>query len=393
MQPAANTKLRTGELVERAIAFVEQYAEEHGWSIFQLRRRRDEIVNQVTEQGTYHHTFEELVFGARVAWRNHSRCIGRLYWQSLIVRDCRQIRRTDDILQALHEHIRIAFNGGVIQSVVSIFAPCEMEADHPFRLRNPQLFRYAGYEQCDGTVLGDPLNLSLTDEALRLGWQPGTRTSFDVLPWIFEDEGIPRFHSIPEHLVHEVPIVHPHLPWFAEFGLRWHALPVVSDMSLEIGGLTYPLCPFNGWYMGTEIASRNFADETRYNVLRRIAEGMSLNMRHEGALWRDRALVELNAAVLHSFHVSGVRIVDHHTASNHFMKHIERERCAGRSVPADWSWIVPPMSSSATKVFHLEMEDGSPAPRFVRKGQGSEEPGQVLSSPRGTCPHPRHPFG
>ena len=33
----------------------------------------------------------ELAFAARVAWRNSSRCIGRLYWRSLRVRDRRQV--------------------------------------------------------------------------------------------------------------------------------------------------------------------------------------------------------------------------------------------------------------------------------------------------------------
>ena len=27
---------------------------------------------------------------------------------------------------------------------------------------------------------------------------------------------------------------------------------------LKIGGITYPTAPFNGWYMVTEIAVRNF---------------------------------------------------------------------------------------------------------------------------------------
>ena len=55
--------------------------------------------------------------------------------------------------------------------------------------------------------------------------------------------------------------------WFKDMQLRWYALPAVSNMMLEIGGLEFTACPFNGWYMGTEIGVRNFCDTQRYNIL------------------------------------------------------------------------------------------------------------------------------
>lgn len=55
--------------------------------------------------------------------------------------------------------------------------------------------------------------------------------------------------------------------WFQELGLKWYALPAVSNMLLEVGGLEFPGCPFNGWYMGTEIGVRDFCDVQRYNIL------------------------------------------------------------------------------------------------------------------------------
>jgi nitric-oxide synthase len=63
-------------------------------------------------------------------------------------------------------------------------------------------------------------------------------------------------------------------------------------------------------------------------------------------------MVELNVAVLHSFRAAGVRMVDHHSASDQFMTHIDREEKAGRAVNGDWSWLVPPISGSTTRVFH-----------------------------------------
>ena len=34
--------------------------------------------------------------------------------------------------------------------------------------------------------------------------------------------------------------------WFADLGLRWHAVPAIDNMCLEIGGICYPAAPFNG---------------------------------------------------------------------------------------------------------------------------------------------------
>lgn len=55
--------------------------------------------------------------------------------------------------------------------------------------------------------------------------------------------------------------------WFQELGLKWYALPAVANMLLEVGGLEFPGCPFNGWYMGTEIGVRDYCDAQRYNIL------------------------------------------------------------------------------------------------------------------------------
>ena len=55
--------------------------------------------------------------------------------------------------------------------------------------------------------------------------------------------------------------------WFSELGLEWYAVPGVSNMMFDCGGIEYTAAPFNGWYMGTEVGSRDFCDESRYNVM------------------------------------------------------------------------------------------------------------------------------
>lgn len=326
--------------------------------------RLAEVRAEIAETGTYRHTPAELAFGARVAWRNSARCIGRLYWNSLRIRDRRRITGAAAIADECVAHLRQATRGGRIRPTITVFAPDTPAAPGP-RIHNEQLIRYAGYRFEDGSVLGDPRHAEFTEWARRLGWRPPERRgSFDVLPLLIEaDPGDPRLFTLPPDAVLEVPLTHPDHRWFAGLGLRWHAVPAISNMPLEIGGITYPAAPFNGWYLGTEIGARNLADEGRYDLLPVIAELMGLETASERTLWRDRALVELTLAVQHSFDAAGVTMADHHSESQRFLTHIEREERAGRRCPADWSWIVPPLSSGQTAVFHRYYDDPDPAER------------------------------
>lgn len=50
-------------------------------------------------------------------------------------------------------------------------------------------------------------------------------------------------------------------------GLRWYALPAVSNMLFDCGGVQFPATSFSGWYMATEIGCRNLCDTYRRNLL------------------------------------------------------------------------------------------------------------------------------
>jgi nitric-oxide synthase, bacterial len=333
-------------------------------------RRLWHVRREIETTGTYRHTAAELEFGARVAWRNSSRCIGRLYWQSLRVRDCREVTAASDIAAESILHLREATNGGRIRPMITVFAPDAPGRPGP-RILNSQLVRYAGYQTASG-VIGDPMNVAVTGLARDLGW-PGGRPAgqltgrFDVLPLLVQDaDAAVTLHELPADAVLEVVIEHPEFGWFADLGLRWHAVPVISDMYLDIGGVCYPAAPFNGWYMCTEIGSRDLGDTGRYDQLPVIARHMGLSVASDRTLWKDKAMTELNLAVLHSFGAAGVTISDHHTESVRFIQHMEREERHGRSCPADWTWIVPPAASSATPVFHRYYKDFDQTPNFYR---------------------------
>jgi nitric-oxide synthase len=337
-----------------------------------LDDRLSQVRAEISRYGTYQHTQAELQFGARVAWRNANRCIGRLYWRSLRVRDRRHVVAADCVAAECVEHLREATNGGRIRPIITVFAPDTPHHRGP-RIHNSQLVRYAGHLRPDGAVLGDPMNIAPTIQARALGWAPSPHTAFDPLPLMIspghrEDEPAPAptAFPLPSDAVLEVPLSHPVLPWFAELDLRWHAVPAVSDMCLEIGGICYRAAPFNGWYLGTEIGARNLADEDRYDLLPEIAKRLGLDVSTERSLWRDRALVELNLAVLHSFDGAKVTLADHHNESRRFLRHLEREERSGRTAPADWTWIVPPVSGSATPVFHRYYDNPDLRPAYVR---------------------------
>lgn len=308
-------------------------------------------------------TAAELTWAARLAWRNHARCIGRLHWRSLHVRDRRGIAEPLRIFDELLAHHEWAYNSGAIRPALTVFAPPERTGRGP-RIWNHQLFGYAGYRAAHGGVLGDPKNLRFTELALALGWSPpAARTAFDLLPLVISGpDGRPELFALPPELAREVALTHPEHAWFAELGLRWYALPMITDMRLHAAGTDFCAAPFNGWYMGTEIGARNLADETRYHQLPAIAARLGLDTRTPQSLWKDRALVELNRAVLHSFAEAGVKMVDHHTASAEFIRFSAREQRDGRPVSARWDWIVPPLSPATTQVYHTPMTEAARTP-------------------------------
>jgi nitric-oxide synthase, bacterial len=329
--------------------------------------RLESILQSIAASGSYAHTPTELQAGARLAWRNQPRCIGRYNWHALQVIDARSCVTTNDVAEACWDHLRISTNRGKLRSVVTIFRPYRGPASH-VRILNSQLIRYACYESADGGIVGDPQQVELTRTAMRLGWR-GAGGPFDVLPLIISVDGNPpEMFDVPADHVLEVPIRHPRYPWFAELGLRWHANPAISDMCLEIGGIKYTAAPFSGWYVSPEIGARNLGDVYRYNMLPEIARRMGLDTKRNSTLWRDWALLELNEAVLYSYAEDGVYIVDHHTASAQFLTYVDREKAAGRSVPVDWAWIIPPISACTVETFHRSFDAPDPAtrPAFYR---------------------------
>ena len=306
-----------------------------------------------------------LADSAQEAWRNAVRCVGRRLWKALQVIDARTLSQSDEIFEALVAHLRKATNGGKIHPVMTVFR--EWLPDQPeIRVWNPQLIRYAGYRGSDGTVLGDPMNVDLTQVAISLGWRPPSEPGpFDLLPVIIQTGQQLNHYELPRSEIREVRIRHPRYPFIEKMNLRWYAVPMVSDMVFATGSALHPCAPFNGYYLGTEIGARNLADSNRYNLLPEVATGLGLDMTNSRTLWKDHALVVLNEAVLWSFDHEEVRMADHHGVTEDFQKFCAQEEKAGREVSAEWSWIVPPVSGSTTPVFHQSYQLEPVYPNFL----------------------------
>ncbi|HKN98233.1 MAG TPA: nitric oxide synthase oxygenase, partial [Pseudonocardiaceae bacterium] len=190
---------------------------------------------------------------------------------------------------------------------------------------------------------------------------PAEPGRFDVLPLVVETahEG-PRLFDVPPEAAVEVALHHPDLPWFAELGLRWPAVPVVANMTLTIGGVRYPAAPLNSWHVGTEIGTRGLADEAAYGVAREVAARLGLDTSAERTLWRDRATVELNRAVLHSFDTAGVTVTDHYAEARHRLAWLRSRQRANAHRP----------TFRATPEDTLRARAGGP-PRFAPASPGN----------------------
>lgn len=357
-----NKTIINNELLTKACDFISTAYNELGLDATKQSVRMQEIYHEINHTGTYTHEPFELKHGAKMAWRNSNKCIGRLLWDTLEVFDARKVETAEQAYDELINHINFATNEGKVQSTITVFPPRKNGKD-PLRIWNHQLIRYAGYES-NNEIIGDSASLTFTKACEQLGWQ-GNKTNFDVLPLVIQEQGMqPKFFDIPKEIIKEVPITHPDYAAFEQLHAKWYAVPIISDMRLEIGGIDYPMAPFNGWYMGTEIGARNLADTDRYNLLPKIAEIMKLDTRLNRSLWIDKALVELNIAVLHSYHKNGVTLVDHHTAAKQFKNFEKNELKKGRSVTGNWSWLIPPLSPASTNIYHRPYDNTIVSPNY-----------------------------
>lgn len=355
---------------------------EWGWTDAQYAKRMTQVAVEVGNSGSYTHTSEELQYGCQVAWRNSAKCIGRINWNTLMVRDKRHVDDPDSMFEECVEHLRIATAGENFQSVMTMFAPRRLNEMWGFcRFANIQFTAYACYKMPNGSLMGDPGNEELTRWIIEeCGWKPPKpRSPWDVLPLVMERPNRkPRLFEWPKHCLFQIPIEHPSgNKKFKALGLRWSAVPTICAFNVRIGGVDYPCNAFNGWFVEKEIA-RDLWE--RYDKGKEIAECFGMDTAQPVSMWKEKSYSELNAAVVHSFRKAKSTVVDHYTVSDQFLVHCQREKKAGREVPAQWSWIGG-WAGIECPVWHKEMRDFALFPQYHYQCQ-LRDVHQNISSPK-----------
>jgi len=113
------------------------------WPSFPARWQQVEADFAAT--GRVAHTAEELAFAARLAWRNSTRCVGRLYWEGLAAARLppRPPHGEVPCWTAIWGHIEWRLTAAACVPSSTVFPPRESRWRGP-RVWSPQLFRYDG---------------------------------------------------------------------------------------------------------------------------------------------------------------------------------------------------------------------------------------------------------
>ena len=121
--------------------------------------------------GNWTQTYEELEFGLRRACRDARKCITRNHAEELKLCDLGSVTSSEDMAKELLRNAVEAFNEGRIEPAAFVFPPRTIDSRGPM-IWNNQILDFAGYEMEDGTILGDPANVDLTNAVIDLGWTP-----------------------------------------------------------------------------------------------------------------------------------------------------------------------------------------------------------------------------
>ncbi|KAK3612602.1 hypothetical protein CHS0354_042110 [Potamilus streckersoni] len=104
------------ELISQAKDFmVQYYGSMKGENKADHQKRWEGVLTSIKKTGTYELTIDELTFGAKTAWRNAPRCIGRIQWSKLQVFDARHITTARGMFEAICNHIKYGTNNGNIR--------------------------------------------------------------------------------------------------------------------------------------------------------------------------------------------------------------------------------------------------------------------------------------
>jgi nitric oxide synthase oxygenase domain/subunit len=255
-------------------------------AIFSTITDRDGNISEGLAGGSWYQHPAELEYGLRAAWRNARRCIMRSEHEHLVLCDLRRVQSSREMARTIAKGMQEAFNRGHIIPTVFAFPPRQPGKRGPM-VWNHQMMAFAGYLEADGSILGDPANVDLTQSMIDFGWKPPINKSrWDLLPLItMAENDAPYMMELPSELKRTVQITHPRYEKeFRDLDLRWVLAPALSRLGFDIGGNQYTATPFIGWFMDSEIGVRDLADTFRYNALPDVVNALGLSPEPETPL-------------------------------------------------------------------------------------------------------------
>ena len=75
----------------RILIYVINFANSSSNTKIDFESRWSEVSASIESRGSYDLTSDELEQGCKLAWRNASRCVGRIQWKNLKLQDCRSL--------------------------------------------------------------------------------------------------------------------------------------------------------------------------------------------------------------------------------------------------------------------------------------------------------------
>jgi len=219
------------ELVERIKEVSTQIS---NTAIVSIVTDRDGQTSEGLAGGTYHQHMKELEYGVRAAKRNSRRCITRSEHEHLTRCDLRGVQCSREMARSVVKGMQKAFNRGHILPTVFMFPPRAPGKCGPM-IWNSQILAFAGYEQEDGSILGDPANVELTKGMKEFGWKPPMeRSRWDFLPLItMAENDSPYMMELPLELRRTVQVTHPrYAKQFRDLDLKFVVAPALSRLGL-----------------------------------------------------------------------------------------------------------------------------------------------------------------
>lgn len=191
------TESAQAKLLREAAEFITIFAKETAQGNSWRERRLVAMAAAVHATGTYELSHDELEYGAQLSWRNAPKCANRAKWQELKILDYRSVERNEDAFEALLDMVDTGLtSSGTVTRMAFFRARRAGEVQGP-TIWNEMLFRFAGYEQADGSAWLSAEALGNADASLA-----PMQTPFAVLG--LGSTAYPRFCKAADTVFHEL---------------------------------------------------------------------------------------------------------------------------------------------------------------------------------------------